>query len=192
MRSLCSLRLIARAVVGGNSDLIRISASDGERAQPPLGLKIARTLTQGSSRLATLGWRTQSLWDCRFENAPKAEGRRKSEGRRSKAERRPKSEGRRPRADGNPKAEGRNKSEPPSASGFFGFRPSAFFRPSGFGLRPSKPAPSPAVFVLQSYPLGKPRKLSRQSPGVSRLFRCGSDLRSDGSRSLRLRGLGDG
>ena len=62
-----------------------------------LGLKIARPLTQGSSRLATLGWRTQSLWDCRFENAPKAEGRRKSEGRRSKAERRPKSEGRRPK-----------------------------------------------------------------------------------------------
>jgi len=40
----------------------------------PLGLKIARPLTQGSSRLATLGWRTQSLWDCRFESAPK-EGR---------------------------------------------------------------------------------------------------------------------
>jgi hypothetical protein len=34
-----------------------------------LGLQIARTLTQGSSRLATLGWRTQSLWDCRFESA---------------------------------------------------------------------------------------------------------------------------
>ena len=31
----------------------------------PLGLKIARELTQGSSCLATLGWRTQSRWDCR-------------------------------------------------------------------------------------------------------------------------------
>ena len=32
----------------------------------PLGLKIARTLTQGSlADSATLGWRTQSLWDCR-------------------------------------------------------------------------------------------------------------------------------
>ena len=32
----------------------------------PLGLKIARTLTQGRlADSATLGWRTQSLWDCR-------------------------------------------------------------------------------------------------------------------------------
>ena len=32
----------------------------------PLGLRIARTLTQGSlADSATLGWRTQSLWDCR-------------------------------------------------------------------------------------------------------------------------------
>ena len=32
----------------------------------PSGLKIARTLTQGSlADSATLGWRTQSLWDCR-------------------------------------------------------------------------------------------------------------------------------
>ena len=32
----------------------------------PLGVKIARTLTQGSlADSATLGWRTQSLWDCR-------------------------------------------------------------------------------------------------------------------------------
>ena len=31
-----------------------------------LGLKIARALTQGSlADSATLGWRTQSLWDCR-------------------------------------------------------------------------------------------------------------------------------
>jgi len=32
----------------------------------PLGLKPARSLTQGSlADSATLGWRTQSLWDCR-------------------------------------------------------------------------------------------------------------------------------
>ena len=32
----------------------------------PVGLKIARALTQGSlADSATLGWRTQSLWDCR-------------------------------------------------------------------------------------------------------------------------------
>ena len=32
----------------------------------PLGLKSARTLPQGSlADSATLGWRTQSLWDCR-------------------------------------------------------------------------------------------------------------------------------
>ena len=32
----------------------------------PLGLKIARALTQGSlADSATLGWRTQSLWDGR-------------------------------------------------------------------------------------------------------------------------------
>ena len=60
------------------------------------------------------------------------------------------------------------------------------------GRNPNRPRPRVSVFVLQSYPLGKPRKLSRQSPGVSRLFRCGSDLRSDGSRSLRLRSLGAG
>ena len=45
----------------------------------PLGLKIARTLTQGSlADSATLGWRTQSLWDCR---RPKSEGRRPKEAR---------------------------------------------------------------------------------------------------------------
>ena len=165
MRSLCSLRLIARAVVGGNSDLIRISASAGERAQPALGLKIARTLTQGSSRLATLGWRTQSLWDCRFERPqwfPLVEW--VSQIRRSEVEgRRPKPEGRRPKEARTalgigfrisdfkaarlaaslagqirrPKVEGPKKPEPRSASGF-GLRNSAFFRPSGFGLRISK------------------------------------------------------
>ena len=31
----------------------------------PLGLKTPRALTPGSSCLTTLGWKTQSLWDCR-------------------------------------------------------------------------------------------------------------------------------
>ena len=35
------------------------------RDATPLGLKFSTTTTQGSSRLATLGWGTQSLWDCR-------------------------------------------------------------------------------------------------------------------------------
>ena len=36
------------------------------RATTPLGLeKINHKATQGSSCLATLGWRTQSLWDCK-------------------------------------------------------------------------------------------------------------------------------
>jgi len=30
----------------------------------PLGLRTALATTQGSSYLATLGWKTQSLWDC--------------------------------------------------------------------------------------------------------------------------------
>ena len=48
-------------------------------ATTPLGLRIARTLTQGSlADSATLGWRTQSLWDCR---RPKSEGRRPKEAR---------------------------------------------------------------------------------------------------------------
>ena len=55
----------------------------------------------------------------------------KSEGRRSKAERRPKPEGRSP-------------NRPRHRVSVFGFRNSAFFRPSGFGLRPLKlPHPSP-------------------------------------------------
>ena len=36
---------------------------DGEDTTP-LGLERVSHLTQGSSCLATLGWRTQSLWDC--------------------------------------------------------------------------------------------------------------------------------
>jgi hypothetical protein len=35
------------------------------RAATPLGLRFFPAATQGSSFLATLGWRTQSLWDCR-------------------------------------------------------------------------------------------------------------------------------
>ena len=31
----------------------------------PLGLKTGPAATQGSLFLATLGWKTQSLWDCR-------------------------------------------------------------------------------------------------------------------------------
>ena len=87
-----------------------------------LGLKIARPLTQGSlADSATLGWRTQSLWDCRFENAPKAEGRRQAEIRRPKVEGRKKAEIRRSKAETNP-----NRAR---------LRASVFgFRPSGFGL----------------------------------------------------------
>ena len=36
-----------------------------QRDATPLGLKSSRPVTQGSSFLATLGWKTQSLWDCR-------------------------------------------------------------------------------------------------------------------------------
>ena len=39
----------------------------------PLGLKTIWSGTQGSSFLATLGWKTQSLWDCKtggFSNVP--------------------------------------------------------------------------------------------------------------------------
>jgi hypothetical protein len=69
----------------------------------------------------------------------KVEGRRsKVEGRRSKVEgRRSKVEGRRSKVERRPKPEGRSPNRAwPRVSGF-GFRPSAFFRPSGFGLRTS-------------------------------------------------------
>jgi len=36
----------------------------------PLGLKTIEPGTQGSSFLATLGWKTQSLWDCRTFGVP--------------------------------------------------------------------------------------------------------------------------
>ncbi len=35
------------------------------RAATTLGLQICKPLSQGSSFLATLGWKTQSRWDCR-------------------------------------------------------------------------------------------------------------------------------
>ena len=35
-----------------------------KRDTTPLGLGTPRSATQGSSFLATLGWRAQSLWDC--------------------------------------------------------------------------------------------------------------------------------
>ena len=40
------------------------------RDTTPSGLKTVRTPTQGSSFLATLGWRPQSLWDCRTAGPP--------------------------------------------------------------------------------------------------------------------------
>src|SRR5207248_10521242 len=36
-----------------------------KRDATPLGLERPQAATQGSSCLATLGWQTQSLWDCR-------------------------------------------------------------------------------------------------------------------------------
>jgi hypothetical protein len=42
-----------------------VAARSGERDATPLGLTCNRAATQGSSFLATLGWRAQSLWDCR-------------------------------------------------------------------------------------------------------------------------------
>ena len=41
-----------------------VAAPLGWRDATPLGLKNVRVPTQGSSFLATLGWRTQSRWDC--------------------------------------------------------------------------------------------------------------------------------
>ena len=42
-----------------------VAAHPRELAATPLGLKTFRFVTQGSSFLATLGWRTQSRWDCK-------------------------------------------------------------------------------------------------------------------------------
>ena len=47
-----------------------VAANPSESAATPLGLNTAATMTQGSSFLTTLGWRTQSLWDNRFRLAP--------------------------------------------------------------------------------------------------------------------------
>ena len=40
-----------------------VAARRRHRGATPLGLKIFTAVTQGSSFLATLGWKTQSLWD---------------------------------------------------------------------------------------------------------------------------------
>lgn len=42
-----------------------VAARRRNRDTTPLGLKIGLAITQGSSFLATPGWMTQSLWDCR-------------------------------------------------------------------------------------------------------------------------------
>ena len=42
----------------------RVGVWRPKRATTPLGLKTPSQPTQGSSFLATLGWRTQSRWDC--------------------------------------------------------------------------------------------------------------------------------
>jgi len=42
-----------------------VAARRNKRDTTPLGLKTYTYSTQGSSCLATLGWRTQSRWDCR-------------------------------------------------------------------------------------------------------------------------------
>ena len=57
--------------------------------------------------------------------------------RRPKAEggSNPKPEARRPKEGRNPKAEGRRPNHARPWVSVFGFRPSAFFRPSGFGLQ---------------------------------------------------------
>ena len=41
-----------------------VAARPRKRDATPMGLKPHRAATQGSSFLATLGWQTQSLWDC--------------------------------------------------------------------------------------------------------------------------------
>ena len=46
-----------------------VAAHPGQPATTPLGLKTDRTVTQGSSFLATLGWRAQSRWDCEMQIA---------------------------------------------------------------------------------------------------------------------------
>jgi hypothetical protein len=58
---------------GGNWETVVVWAGcefgdcllQGSVGATPLGLKTLGTSTQGSSFLATLSWRAQSLWDCR-------------------------------------------------------------------------------------------------------------------------------
>ena len=97
----------------------------------PVGLKIARTLTQGSlADSATLGWRTQSLWDWRTTGVsvvPCGNGRRKPEIRRPKVEGRKKAEIRRPK-----EGQSSNRARP---SGF-GFQLSSAFEVwPAFGIK---------------------------------------------------------
>ena len=40
-----------------------------KRPQPRWGCEFLSTIFQGSSSLATLGWATQSRWDCRMRDA---------------------------------------------------------------------------------------------------------------------------
>ena len=55
-----------------------VASRFAHRAATPLGLKSSTTTTQGSSvraglaNLATLGWGTQSLWDCRSRQVDRA------------------------------------------------------------------------------------------------------------------------
>ena len=49
-------------VLGGNPNGVAATCG-GTEAATPLGLTVAGRFSQGSSRLATLGWRTQSRWD---------------------------------------------------------------------------------------------------------------------------------
>ena len=47
-----------------------VAAQPGEPDATPLGLKTFRAATQGRRCAPTLGWRTQSLWDCRTADFP--------------------------------------------------------------------------------------------------------------------------
>ena len=49
-----------------------VAAQRENRGTTPLGLKTFTTSTQGSSCLATLGWMTQSRWDCRSQKTSRS------------------------------------------------------------------------------------------------------------------------
>src|ERR1043166_6818582 len=51
--------------MGRETRLGLIRPAVGDLPQPHCGWIHFRTMTQGSSFLATLGWRTQSRWDCK-------------------------------------------------------------------------------------------------------------------------------